>query len=49
MSTVLIIVGLALMAAVAHLARFWRRDGEVLDLGYVSAQWLAEYRQGHDW
>jgi NADH:ubiquinone oxidoreductase subunit 5 (subunit L)/multisubunit Na+/H+ antiporter MnhA subunit len=48
MNTISIIIGLALMAAIAPLAGFWRRS-EALDLGFVSARWLAEYRQGHDW
>jgi hypothetical protein len=32
MNTVLVIIALALMAAIAPLARFWRRS-EALDLG----------------
>lgn len=49
MSSIWILAGLALIAAIVVIVS-WRRRGQDVDLGAVSHQWMAEHRLGqtHD-
>jgi len=49
-SSVWIVVGLVVAAAVIAFVSSWQRRGEHSDLGAVSNQWIAEHRfgQGND-
>ena len=46
MNTVWVVIGLALVAAVAGLITSWRRGSDDADMGAVSHQWLMEHRLG---
>jgi hypothetical protein len=46
MSTMLVIAGVGLAAAVVALVASWSRGGRTTDLGAVSSQWIAEHRLG---
>ena len=46
MSTVLVITGVGIAAAVVALLASWSRGGKPSDLGAVSNQWIAEHRLG---
>lgn len=45
MNTIVVLIGLTVVAAVIALALSWRR-GDAADLGAVSHQWIAEHRMG---
>ena len=45
MNTIVVLMGLAVVAVVIALAVSWRR-GVAADLGAVSHQWIAEHRMG---
>lgn len=45
MNTIVVLMGLAVVAVVIGLAVSWRR-GDAADLGAVSHQWIAEHRMG---
>ena len=46
MSTVLVIAGVGIAAAVVAFVTSWTRGGTTTDLGAVSNQWIAEHRLG---
>jgi hypothetical protein len=46
MIAVLIVLGLAVIGAVAALIATWTRRNQPADLGVVSRQWVAEQRLG---
>lgn len=46
MSTVLVIAGVGIAAALVALVTSWSRGGSAPDLGAVSNQWIAEHRLG---
>jgi hypothetical protein len=46
MSTVLIITGVGIAAAVVAVFTSWSRGGKPSDMGAVSNQWIAEHRLG---
>jgi hypothetical protein len=46
MSTVLVIAGVIVAAAIVALLTSWTRGGSPADLGAVSNQWIAEHRLG---
>lgn len=46
MSTLWVVVGLAIAAAVVALVTSWRRSDRPPDLGAVSNQWISEHRLG---
>jgi hypothetical protein len=45
-STVLVIAGVGVAAALVALLASWSRGGSPADLGTVSNQWIAEHRLG---
>ena len=47
MSTVWVVTGLSVAAAIVAALASWRRVGHDVDLGAVSHQWLSEHRLGH--
>ena len=46
MTIVWMVVGLAVVGALAAIVTFWRRRDPKADLGAVSNQWVAERRLG---
>lgn len=48
MSTLWVVVGLAIAAAVVALVTSWRRSDRPSDLGAVSHQWISEHRLGSE-
>ena len=46
MTTVWVVIGLTVAAAVVGLVAFWRRSDQPADMGAVSHQWIAEHRLG---
>jgi len=46
MSTVLVIAGVVVAAALVALLTSWSRGANPADLGAVSSQWIAEHRLG---
>lgn len=47
MNTIVVLMGLAVVAVVIALAVSWRR-GDATDLGVVSHQWIAEHRMSSE-